>query len=98
MTENFKKNANKTLNDIFVLIEKHYKDFDVDFQDENLVVEIDDLTYVISIHNLTSQIWLSSPKSGAHHFTLNDSNVWTGTRNNEVNLFDLLKSEFDSLV
>ena len=98
MTENFKKNTNKTLNDIFVLIEKHYKDFDVDFQDENLVVEIDDLTYVISIHNLTSQIWLSSPKSGAHHFTLNDSNVWTGTRNNEVNLFDLLKSEFDSLV
>ena len=97
VTQDFKKTAQKTLNEIFTLIENDYKNFDVDFQDENLVIEIDDLTYIISIHNLTSQIWVSSPKSGAHHFTLNQSNIWVGTRDKNLNLFDLLKSEFKSL-
>ena len=97
VSKDFKKTAQKTLNEIFTLVENDYKNFDVDFQDENLVIEIDDLTYVISIHNLSSQIWVSSPKSGAHHFALNNSNVWEGTREN-INLFDLLKREFDSLV
>ncbi len=98
MTQDFKKIAQKKLNEIFAMIEKDYKSFDVDFQDENLIIEIEDLTYVISIHNLSSQIWLSSPKSGAHHFVFDESNHWKGTRDNSIDLMDLLKNEFNSLV
>ena len=68
----FKKIAEKTLDEIFNLIESNYKNFEVDYEDENL--RIDSLknnnTYIISIHSATSQIWLSSPLRGAHHFEM----------------------------
>ena len=78
------------------MVEKDFKEFDADFEDENLVVEINGSTFVISIHNLTNQIWLSSPKTGAHHFFLNSSNKWEGTRDKNSDLLDLLKEEFNS--
>ena len=67
---NFKKSADKTLNLIFDMIEKDYDYLDVDFEEENLRIEIDKRVFILSIHNPTSQIWLSSPLSGAHHFEL----------------------------
>jgi len=92
----FKKIAEKTLDEIFNLIESNYKNFEVDYEDENL--RIDSLknnnTYIISIHSPTSQIWLSSPLSGAHHFEM-FSGSWISTRDKELMLLELLTKELD---
>ncbi len=93
----FKIIAEKTLDDIFNLVESNYKDFEVDFEDENL--RIDSLknnnTYIISIHSPTSQIWLSSPLSGAHHFEMFSDDSWVSTRDKELKLLELLTKELD---
>ena len=95
---NFKENAEKTLNSIFEMIEKDYDFLDVDFEEENLKIEKDKKVFILSLHNPTSQIWLSSPISGAHHFELeNDTKKWIDTRDNEVNLIEMLQRELDSL-
>ena len=98
MIDNFQNLAKKTLDDIFNLADKKSQDFDVDFEGENLIIEINDSTFVLSIHNPTSQIWLSSPLSGAHHFELEiDTKKWIGTRDKNLNLIEMLKIELDSL-
>ena len=51
MTKDFKKIAKETLDKIFSMVENDFKEFDADFEDENLVVETNGLTFVISIHN-----------------------------------------------
>ena len=54
--------------------------------------------FIVSIHNPTSQIWLSSPISGAHHFEfIHDTNEWIGTRNKNLNLIEMLEQELGSL-
>ena len=65
---NFKETADKTLNSIFDMVENNYDYLDVDFEDENLKIEKEKKVFILSIHNPTLQIWLSSPISGAHHF------------------------------
>ena len=55
--------TNKTLNLIFDMVEKNYDYLDVDFEDQNLKIEKDEKIFIVSIHNPTSQIWLSSPIS-----------------------------------
>ncbi len=93
----FKEKAQSTLDNIFSFVESNYDDYEVDYEDENLKIESleDDSVYIISIHSPTSQIWLSSPKSGAHHFHLpsNNSKSWISTRDNNLELYDLLKKE-----
>ena len=68
-------NAKETLDKIFNLIESKYEKFEVDFEDENLRIDSVDknFIFIISIHSPTSQIWLSSPISGAHHFKMSSS-------------------------
>ena len=39
---NFKEAANKTLNQIFDMVEKNYEFLEVDFEDENLKIEKDE--------------------------------------------------------
>ena len=96
--DNFKEIANKTLNAIFDMIEKNYAHLDVDFEQENLRIEKDDKVFILSVHNPSLQIWLSSPLSGAHHFELaSDENNWTGTRDRKLQLTEMLKNELDSL-
>ena len=77
MTNEFLDNAKETLDKIFNLIESKYEKFEVDFEDENLRIDSVDknFVFIISIHSPTSQIWLSSPISGAHHFKMSSSNV-----------------------
>ena len=92
----FKIIAQETLDEIFDLVESKYKDFEVDFEDENLRIDSlkNNSTYIISIHSPTSQIWLSSPLSGAHHFEfLSDS--WISTRDKKLKLLELLTKELD---
>ena len=96
----FKKKASDTLDDIFNLVESKFDNYEVDFEDENL--RIDSLegkgTFVVSIHTPTSQIWLSSPISGAHHFESKspESIEWTSTRDANINLKQLIIKELDS--
>ena len=101
MIDNFQNLAKKTLNDIFNLADKKSQDFDVDFEGENLIIEINNSTFVLSIHNPTQQIWMSSPVSGAHHFKykMEGSNYqWISTRDDSINLFDKLDMELSSFL
>ncbi len=98
MAQNFKNLAKKTLEDIFDNIEKSYDHFDVDFEEENLKIESGTNIFILSIHNPSSQIWLSSPISGAHHFQFNDSNhEWTSTRDKSIKLFEVLEKDLQSI-
>ena len=92
----FKIIAKETLDGIFDLIESEYKDYEVDFEEENLRIDSlkNNSTYIISIHSPTSQIWLSSPLSGAHHFEF-FSNDWVSTRDKKLRLLELLTKELD---
>ena len=101
MTDNFQNLAKKTLDDIFDLVEKKSQDFDVDFEGENLVIQINNSTFVLSIHNPTKQIWMSSPVSGAHHFEYKGEgrdSKWISTRDNSINLLDKLDMELSSFL
>ena len=96
----FKKKASETLDDIFNLVELKFDNYEVDYEDENL--RIDSLegkgTFVVSIHTPTSQIWLSSPISGAHHFESRspESIEWISTRDANINLKQLIIKELGS--
>ena len=101
MIDNFHNLAKKTLDDIFSIAEKKSPDFDVDFEGENLLIEINNSTFVLSIHNPTQQIWMSSPVSGAHHFEYKEeeSNYkWISTRDNSIDLFGKLDMELSSFL
>ena len=93
----FKKKASETLDDIFNLVESKFDNYEVDYEDENL--RIDSLdgkgTFIVSIHTPTSQIWLSSPISGAHHFESKspESIEWISTRDVNINLKQLIIKE-----
>ena len=101
MIDNFQNLAKQTLDDIFNITEKKSPDFDVDFEGENLIIEIDNSIFVLSIHNPTQQIWMSSPVSGAHHFEYKEDGgnyQWISTRDNSINLFDKLDMELSSFL
>ena len=96
----FKKKASETLDDIFNLVESRFDNYEVDYEDENL--RIDSLegrgTFIVSLHSPTSQIWLSSPISGAHHFesVSSDSIEWISTRDTNINLKQLIIKELEA--
>ena len=96
----FKKKALETLDDIFNLVESKFDNYEVDYEDENLKIESLEGkgTFIVSIHTPTSQIWLSSPISGAHHFESKspESIEWTSTRDAKINLKQLIIKELSS--
>jgi frataxin len=97
MTE-FKIEAKKILDELFSFVETEFDNYDVDFEDENLVIQTLDerKTFIISVHNPSSQIWLSSPISGAHHFEKDKKSLnWISTRDNSIILRRLLQSELN---
>ncbi len=99
MDHSIKNIAQKTLDFYFSLVEENYEDYDVDIEDEVLKFEKEGKTFILNYHEPTSQIWLSSPKSGAHHFVLKekkDLKSWYSTRDNSVNLHKLIVNELDS--
>ncbi len=101
MIKNFQNLAKKTLDAIFNLAETKSQDFDVDFEGENLIIEVNNSTFVLSIHNPTQQIWMSSPLSGAHHFEYKEDgseHKWISTRDNSMNLLEKLDMELSSFL
>lgn len=66
-------------------------DFDVDFLDGNIHIYIQEKEqnkeqeYIINKHSFSKQIWLSSPVSGAHHFSYFESNkTWISSSGEEL--------------
>ena len=96
----FKKKALETLDDIFNLVESKFDTYEVDYEDENLRIESLEGkgTFIVSIHTPTSQIWLSSPLSGAHHFESRSPELieWISTRDANINLKQLIIKELGS--
>ena len=96
----FKIIAKKIMEEIFSLVEDNFNNYEVDYEGDNLVIESQTKkVFILSIHEPTSQIWLSSPLSGAHHFEKSKTNsgVWTSTRDKKNNLHDLIKEELSIL-
>ena len=96
----FKKKALETLDDIFNLVESKFDNYEVDYEDENLKIESLEGkgTFIVSIHSPTSQIWLSSPISGAHHFESKstESVEWISTRDTSISLKQLIIEELNA--
>jgi frataxin len=66
---------------------------DVSLQGGVLTAEGDDGTWVVNKHAPTQQVWLSSAKSGAHHYAFDAaSGLWQDTRGGP-DLLTLLSSE-----
>ena len=89
----FKQLADKTLQDLSDAIEDADKDYklDVDLIDGILNIEMPDGgQYVINRHDASMQIWLSSPISGAGHFSHKDG-LWISSDGR--NFIDEIKSE-----
>lgn len=73
-------------------------DIDVEMQGGILTLDIEDGgQYVINKHQPNRQIWLSSPASGASHFSYDeDMKVWRSTRSEDL-LLDVLAAELKTL-
>ncbi len=99
MNETFLKLASKTLNDIFEIFNIYDSELEIDFVENNITIETEnEKVFVISVHEPTSQIWLSSPISGAHHFIYNDNKSWISTRDKNIEIFSILKKEISSVI
>lgn len=93
----FEQLANHFLNSIFDQMEE-YDDFDVDLLGGILTIDTDDHgQFLINKHAPLTQIWLSSPLSGAWHFDYEVQNKqWICTKTQQ-NLLDMLCSELSKL-
>ena len=89
MINNFKALATKELNYIFETIDESEL-HDIDFIQDIIYIDTSYGQYVINIHNIMQQIWLSSPKSGPYHFNLQNDN-WITSKN--INLRNILAEE-----
>lgn len=84
-----------TLEELANFFEISWPEAEVDLLDESLTVSLhNDLHYLINKHEVTQQIWLASPFTGAHHFYLKNGQWWC-TRTN-ICLEALLCQERDT--
>ncbi|MCK5545794.1 MAG: iron donor protein CyaY [Rhodospirillaceae bacterium] len=99
--ENFEIMVEKTIESLFEAIMREIGDMaEVDLEGGILNVELDDgRVFIINKHSPNRQIWLSSPLSGAHHFSFNEgagdegAGAWVSTRD-AGQLLGLLEDEF----
>lgn len=92
--------SKKTLEKLFDEIDDQLcDDLDVDLNEGILSIELDDgETFLINKHNPSSEIWLSSPYSGAWHFKYDgNSQKWTSTRSSDT-LIEKLEQDLSVLL
>lgn len=96
----FEKAINHTLESLAGQFEERFADeAEIDLEDGVLRAEFNDRgTYLLNRHRPLSQLWLSSPHSGAWHFTQRQfadraQIDWVATRGDKISLFDLLNKE-----
>ena len=97
--ENFETMAEKTIESLFEAIMRELGDTaEVDLEGGILNVELEDgRVFIINKHSPNRQIWLSSPLSGAHHFSFDeDAGVWASTRDSGQ-LLSLLEGELATI-
>jgi iron donor protein CyaY len=68
--------ALKYLSDLSDFLEN---DYDTDHSEDSLLIKHAKGQFLLNYHGVMDQIWLSSPVSGAHHFSYQD-NEWLCTR------------------
>lgn len=92
--------ARKALEDIASLLERMAPaDLDSDHEEERLTIKVQAGTFLLNVHDTARQIWLSSPLTGAHHFTLcPERMVWLSTRNHTLELQAFLWCELGETV
>lgn len=94
-SQSFETLAENTLDDLMEQIDESLGDrMEVDLDGGILTIELENGgQYVINKQAPNKEIWVSSPISGAKHFTYNDGlKAWTDTRG-EDKLYDFLSSE-----
>lgn len=94
----FKQLADQTIENLGDSIEDADKDYklEIDLLDGILNIELPDGgQYVINRHDASMQIWLSSPISGASHFSYKDGS-WISS--NGRNFIEIIKSEIANAV
>lgn len=94
----FHKIADELLQNLADTIESANDEVEVDYLQGILnIILPDNKEYVINKHEPTKQIWLSSPYSGAHKFSYDETgNIWIGYKGEE--LIELLKNECKNLL
>ena len=97
MSKKNKQLALEIISDTFDRVNNEFEDLEADLIDGVLTIQdLDNKTYVISFHEPTSQIWYSSPLSGAHHFELkflNNRAIFKDTRESNLNFPDFFFNE-----
>lgn len=94
----FKQLADETLNNLSELLEKADSEYklEIDLLDGILNIQLSDGgQYVINKHDASMQIWLSSPVSGATHFSYYNGR-WISSDGRDF--IALIKNELKSFV
>jgi len=68
--------------------------WDADYTEGALLIGHSKGQFLLNYHGTMDQIWLSSPISGAHHFSCKDSK-WVCTRTNKE-LLNILESDLNA--
>lgn len=91
----FETRAEAELDDLAARLETASDKLEVDFDAGNLTIALPDGgQYLLNKHYIHREIWLSSPRSGAHHFQI-EGELWRSTRGPET-LRALLASELSA--
>ena len=83
--------ALKYLSDLCDILEK---DHDADYTSGALMISHAKGQFLLNYHGTMDQIWLSSPVSGAHHFSYQNIQ-WLCTRSNRT-LEEVLRTDLDA--
>jgi iron-sulfur cluster assembly protein CyaY len=92
----FEEKADSFLSQLIDIIDTELDDvMEAELQDGILTINLDNgRQYILNKHCQLQQLWLSSPVSGASHYTYN--NQWQSTRDDKI-LTTLLEQEFSQL-
>jgi frataxin len=93
----FDRQADQVIERLMAALEDQVPDAEIDLEGGILTVVLPDVgSYLVNKHRPNREIWLSSPKSGAWHFSRDPEAGWISTRvveNERPNLHRLLAEE-----
>jgi frataxin len=93
----FDRQADQVIERLMGALEDQIPDAEIDLEGGILTVELPDVgSYLINKHRPNREIWLSSPRSGAWHFSHHAETGWISTRvveDERPNLHRLLSDE-----